>query len=444
MRGDGVYIVVHNTSYRALRSPYFAIETDLLGTSIPINELQIEVKTADRIASGQYVYFYDDLNRLWAKYWIVYAEHIDRQWLLIRAQSDIRMIDGVTLNAVMYHDEPITDVLDQTMVMQNTAGSVVRYIDYALDSSLEAATITGYFPQQSARERLAQVCFVIGAYVKSYFCDGIEIKALDTSTALVPLSDTYWKPNLTYRDLVTAVRVKAYSFAIGTPTTTDEYVEANGATYIVTPQDFQLSNPDTTSDDPDNVVAVDKVMIINGDNASAVLARLAEYNFNRGELQLDIIDNASYIPGDMVTAYVDETTLMTGYIESCSFRFGVQARATIKMTELELVDGATLVIEYRADGVQIGRSEHYMPVGYAYSIATAYVDMTVPGHRYIYRPDVAAVTGTMPDDDMTVTVPCFVALDLDDEGVLHVISVDSVTEISETVDEETVTLGVIA
>lgn len=417
----------------------FAPAADLVGASIPINEFQLDIKTEDELDSGAYAFLYDDLNNLWAKYWVVYAERLDAGTVRLRAQSDVALLERVTLPAVYYSAEAVENVLDDTVVRNSGAVGVVAPLDYTLDSSFDGLTVTGFCPEQTARERLLWVCFTIGAYVKSCFNTQIEILPIDDTETMIPMSDTYWKPSVTYSDWVTGIRAKAYTFAPGTPQTTDEYVtDANGDTYIVTASEIILSNPDAPASAPENIMDVEGVYLLNPDNVSGVLSHLAQWYFPRMAVDFAAIDNAAYIPGDRVTLHTDDLNMVSGYVESTDFAFGVQTKATMRLTGAEQLPVGGLTILYKWEQTQIGKKQYAFPVGYVYSILNPYIDLTMNAHRYIFRPINASATGTVQAGDNENVQPCAVALDLH-EGILHVISVDSITE-----ETDEITIGVIA
>jgi hypothetical protein len=421
-----MYITINETDYTRHRNLSFSPQTDFTCDRVPINEFSVEIVTTDTIAYGQYAYLYDDSDNIWAKYWIFYAERTSEDAMLIRARSDIALLDGVTLPATMYNAEAISDVLDDVMVRQSGSPGIVVTIDYSIDSSFNDVTITGFCPQQSARERLQWVCFAAGAYVKTFFNNEIEILPIDATPTLVPIEKTFWRPTVNYSDYVTAVKVVGYTFTQGTPSTTDKYVTDGTSYWIVTSQEYTLANNNVPSSAPDNVVKIESVYLINSSNASDILNRLAALYFKRTEVQADVIDNAEYIPGDMLTVYVDEETMYSGLARLCEFSFGRQTRASVTLTASEDMNGAELVIDYQYNGENISSVSYYLPIGYEYSITNQYIDINEDGHRYIYRPLTQTVTGTMVSGGQTQTVACDIALDLY-EDVLHIRAVDSVT-----------------
>lgn len=426
-------------TYTEITGLSYAPSADLAGASIPINEFQVDIHTTDTIEIGGYAELYDDLNNLWAQYWIVYAEHIDRQTLRLRAQSDIGILDKVELLAVYVENASVTSVLDDTILWSNI-GSVVQ-MTYSLDSSLASATITGFFPHQTARERLMWIAFTIGGYVKTHFNRTIEILPIDNTVTAIPMGDTYWKPSITYNSWVTAIRGHAYTFAIGTPSTTDTYVEDwIGNTYIVTETTITLDNPNAPEAAPENVVDIKGLYLLNGNNISGVLTRLAAWYFNRTEVDFDAINNGQYIPGDKVQVHLDDEKLASGFITSATFAFGLQAKAKMHLTGVTDVPTSKLIVLCKYNGKTIGRKDYLLPVGYTYTITNPYIDKAVKKHRYIFRPLNESITGTMTARTRTVTQDYDIALHLNN-SVLHIISVD---EISTKQDETTLEItGVI-
>lgn len=412
-------IIIDGKTYAAIRALTFAPEVDLTGDSISLDEFTADVATGDSVAIAQYARLCDDRDNLWAKYWITYAEHIDRHTLRLRAVSPLVLIDQVTLPACMYAAEPVANVLEDTL------GNLGAYT-YELDSGFASETVTGFCPEQSARERLLWVCFSMGGYVRSCFSDKIEILPISESEALVPMERTFWKPSITFSDHVTAVQARYYSFAPGTPAATDRWVaDGGGDTYIVTEQTLSLSNPYAPSGAPENTVTIEGVYLLHSGNVAAALSRLAQWYFNRTALDFSAIDNAEYLPGQKVVVCADEESLYAGYIERCDFSFGAQARANIHLTAVASRQSGRLVIDYVWEGVRIGQAVFLLPVGYSYSITNPYIDLFFNEHRYVFRPENEMAEGTIAAGANDVEEPCQPALDLY-RGVLDIISVDGV------------------
>lgn len=406
--------VIGQNTYTAIDSLSFSPEADLTGNSLPINEFEVRLFTNDVISYGQYAELRDDLDNLWARYWISYAERIgqdvDRGTYIVRliAQSSLAFLERVKLPAKMYNTTADA-VLSDILTAAGQSGAITLDTDVATDWS--SMTINGFCPEQTARERLQWLLLCAGGYIKSFFDSGIKISKVDVSGGeLIPFEKTFWKPSISHRDYVTQIKITAYTYTEGLPHTYDEYV-TDGTTYwVVQKQIITLSNSFVPQGVPENIVEISDVQMVSPSTASIIAQNLVAYYFDRMEVDCDVIDNAEYIPGDLVTVYTDEGNLCRGYIDQIDFSFGLQARGSLHLTAAANVDGALLTIQYMWDDIKLAKRVYFLPKNYEYSITTEYVDWTMNGHRYIFRPMPTHVYGTLTQNT-TVTVECEVALD---------------------------------
>lgn len=419
-------LTINNTDYTTVKNPSFAPQVAITGMELPVNEFALDIVTTDTISEGAYAELKDDLDGLWAKYWIYRAVRLDASTVRIYAHSEIALMDDVALDEVMYDDEALDDVLTGIMLRQSGAPGIVTPIDYELDESLESITVTGYCPPQTARERLQWVLFAYGAYIKTAFNSMPQILPIQDTGHLVPLAQTYYRPSVNVERRVTEIRVTAYTFTQGVATDilSDDTSYPFPLPWKAAVQTYTLLNPDATAMDGDNPVEVDELYLINQFNVSDLLNRLAARYFSRESVELDVIDNAEHVPGDKVVVYCRPDLMYSGYIESASFAFGLQAMARLTITAAEQVTGAALTVKYVYDSKTIRSEQYFLPVGYPYEISTVYVDKTKGKTRRIYRPTVDEITGTLAQET-TVQVPCEVALELKNNA-LTVLSVDEV------------------
>lgn len=439
-----MYVKIDDVEYTELKNLSFAPSADLTGTSIPINEFQVDIYTDDTFSLGSWANLYDDADNLWASYIITYSQRINPDAVQIRAQSDIALLDRITLEPCYYNGAYAESVLDETIInASDSAPGLWAPWPYHIDDSLKNKTIAGFCPQQTARERLLWVCLVIGAYVKGSFNNEIEILPIDNSADLIPMGDTYWRPKVTTKETVTKINVKSYSFTRGTPQSTDTWVTDGTNYYIVTEQENSLANQSAALGTLDKEISIDGVYLVNSSNVSTVLATLAQWYFNSVQIEADVINNAAYAPGDRVMLYTDEEHIKSGYITGAVFAFGLQSKATLTLTGTGDIEAANLIITYQYDGMQLDKKTYLLPVGMTYTITNPYIDTTMNGHRYIYRPEDEAATGTIASGTNTDTEDYDIALDLY-KGDLHIISVDEVTEVTQTVGEDEITIGVIS
>ena len=355
---------------------------------------------------------------------------MDVYTLRVRAESKISLLDRKTMAPVMYSNEPVSDIL--TAIFSDLGND-----SYSLDSSFSGVTISGFMAHHSKRYRLQLICFTIGAYVKTFFNDKIEILPLSSDATFIPKNRTFWKPSVSYKDWVTAITVKSFAYQQGTPSSTDEYVtDDNGVTYIQTSQEVTVTNQNAPVTAPPNIIEVDDVQIINSSNVSAVVTRLAGIYFGRSVADVDVINNAYYAPGERVITYGVGKQLVMGYIESATFQFGVQARSALHITPIEVREAVTLMIKYTWSEIgtklTVLTEEYLLPKDYEYSIENPYIELDWQNHRYVLRPRDEYTTVELSAYS-TIEMPCYAALD-DYKNVLSVISVDELTEEDGEVD----------
>ena len=428
-------VITAGGRYATLENPNFAPQTDLTGTSMPVNEYTVDVITTDDIpVEVTTCELYDDRNQLWAAFPIRKVVRISEHCLRLTCTSWTYQLQ--------YHE------MAETVYTGETAATIVAAIfapdanAYQMQSALQSVQIYGYAPAQTARDRLTWLLLVLGAHVKDTFTDRVWIKATDETETLVPLEHTYWRPSLDKVDWVTGIKVTAYTFS---QAASQAEWEANDNSYmfplpwIATEQVFEVSNPDAPEDAPANVKEITGVYFVTPSNASAIIANLAKYWFNPVTASADIINNRDYGVGDLIDIYTGESSMIKGYVKQLSFQFGHQAKSTVSLIGCEEITTDALTVNYICDNKRIGRAKYYLPVGMSFSIENKYLDQTRDGHRRVYRPTTATVTGTMVSGGVTVNVTYEMYLDLF-EGVLHVIGVDEITEQS----SGGITIGVIA
>lgn len=415
-----MYIEIENQNYTDIVSLDFAPEADLTGSSLPVNQFSADIRTGDQIPLNVPATLYNDGDDLWAAYTVVDVATVQPGVKRIIAQSAIALLSKRRMAPAMYNGSSVSGVLSDIFTGFESGA-------YNLDSSFSGETVSGFCPEQSARERLQWVLFVIGAYVKTYFSDVIQILPLDDDARLIPVERTYWKPQISVEDYVTKITVKAYSYTEGTPAPTDEWVQVGNTYYIQSEQEFSLSNHDVPAYVMENEIVIDRVTIINAENADDILSRLADDYFNRISLQADVLDNGEFFPGQKVLIYTAENGMMSGYVKSAAFSFGLQAKASFKLSMCENVSVAALIINAIWDRIRIGQRRYTLPIGYQYDIKNLFVDLWLNDHRYVFRPENESASGIMPDTDTEKDEPYDIALDLF-EGNLFVISVDGLTD----------------
>lgn len=425
-------IRIGNTDYDTIQNIDFCPETDVIGKSIPINRFTVDVCTDDPIETNTLIYLLDGSANIWAYYWITDAYYIETGWKRIIAQSTMMLLDRYTMPAKMYDGtETFNDVISE--IFQSIQTMFPSMTVVSVDASLANVVISGYAPEQKARDRLLWVLFCARAYVKSFFNSYTEILPVDTTETIVPADKTFWKPQVKANDYVTEIKLRAYTYTLTQtdPARTDKFVKIGNDVYIETAQDFSLQNPNIPVTVAENVVNLQKVTLVNTSNVNAILADLAAYYFNRFSVSAEFVNNGEFLPGEKVVVNNTEN-LFAGYIKSAKFTFGHNAKSAVEMQATNPIEAGELIIESVYDNTVLAQFGYLLPVGYAFSVENQYLDLYNEGVRTIYRPENEYATGTVPSGGTTIQEPYEVAIVAED-NIVQPLIVDSVSESDEIV-----------
>lgn len=415
-----MYVLLGTVIYRRIRNLVFRPETDVTGSSIPVNRFTVEVMTSRSIRAGMEAYLYDDEDNLWARYWVTMADRVDENTVSVRAESSVKLLERYTLKQAFYQGASLSSILQGSVLKRLKGG-------YRLSTELAGKTVTGYCPEQTARDRLQWLCLACGAYLKDFFVDRLHILPVsEPSETYIPADKTFWKPQVDYLEYVTSITATYYTYEHRQPYHTEKYVEVNGEYYVQTETEITIENPEAPSIALEKEVTLKGVTLVNQSNVDEILSRLSKYYFQRTEASLDVVDNGEFMPGQKVAFHVDAERLSAGYVNSCTFRFGTQAKASMELTAVDERAGATVSVTYAWGFVSLLTLAYYLPVGYSYDIEAQYVSSRIDGHWYVFRPTSKHITGTVGEGGSDVTQQVEVALDLY-EGDLSIVSVDSVT-----------------
>ena len=384
-----IKVLIGSTEYTEgdIRSISLSHKVNPITTELPINQLQLVMEISAATPVGTWLTLTID-NTVWCKYWVLSCNKASGNTYKITAQSAILLLDRITVPAKMYSAMTVENALAEFMPAS---------IAYTISASVKDLTISGYCPEQSARARIQQICFAVGAMVKSFFSSNpIDIIELDSDADYIPMSEIYASPRIEYEDVVTAVEVTAYTYTLGTPSAVDEYVQVGNDYYIVSKQTITVNNSEATANDPTNIIKVNSCTLINENNASTVATRIATYYFNRIKWTGKILHDGRYIAGNKfaVNTY-DDSEIISGYATNMTFSFGVGQSADVTLEQAEAVEAANLTITYKYQTSVIDTEQYTLPVGFAYSLSNPALWFTDTSTRGIYSPVNEYTTGTI-------------------------------------------------
>lgn len=429
--------------YTAIKSLSFAPRVDILGVRSYSDGFEVDIYTEDTIRTGWKATLKDEFGYIYAVFYITSAEIRDEKMVHVIAQSELVKLEKKKLGPRMCENMEAQDLVTYTL---SGTGIIA-----GISSSVAHTAINGYFPAQTARERLTWIAFVLGCCIKTSYGTGLVIERLTDNAVLIPPSKTFWRPDVKYGDYVTAVEITSYSFPDEDPQDGDQtVVDEYGIEHTMRPTVLTVTNAGVPANIPENIVSVSGVSIINAGNASNLLTMMAQYYFDRISVELDVINNKQeYLPGRKYTVQINDNTTATGYCESLNYKIGVQTRTTMVLGSVVMAGAKKLVVIYQSASSPPGtlvldRKEYVFPAGYEYSVDTIWPDVVISTKRYIFRPDRAKVTGVMGNDRTVVTVNCYPALIVNRKtSILQIISVDGVGEGYVTSEDGNYTIAVI-
>lgn len=422
---------VFEKRYNDLKSLSLNLETDLKLSSVPVCEYTVEIATTDnKIEIGKILKLYDDMGILYAAYKVAEVKRITDGIVRVLAKSDIETLEKWTLKAIKYNSETlVAATMDLCFQPTYVKDGKTQLVFIETPSDANSIIVDGFFPEQTARERLQQICLACNLTVRQWFCDpSISLEKTTPNGGVIPMENIFWKPDR--QDVDSAGMVLVSSFDGWTQTEPDPSQLPSGKEVVEVHDDvrnqtwwciksdngLQIPNPDN----PDGpLVTISDIMIINSQNAQDIQNNLIPHYFRGTEWTLDVINNGQYYPGMKVTfvGTIDPDATLApfcaGIIKSCDFTFGVQNRSRITVVGDQIMDtGGHVIVHYvhtyeDAEGnektMSLGCNRYYSPPGTSITIKHPPIYVDVVGETRIFQPTVAqstvAVTG---DEELTI------------------------------------------
>ena len=251
----------------------------------------------------------------------------------IQGYSLVYRLDTPKVPAKYYNGVSLSVALKD--VEKNANGSFG--VTYNVDTALSGKTITGYCPEQTARERLQQFCWAVGGYVSCACSALINILAIpSTVQGTVPKSKIYAFPAVANEDEVARVNLTVHTYTAGT-SGDDIVIDADGNKYVHTTSTLTMANTALTGVS-NREISVDNATLVNSSNAQATLLRMASVYFNSGTWY-GTTTPQGYIPGQMVQAEDRDGQLRQGYISALTYSFGKGAATTMELKQSVSIQG---------------------------------------------------------------------------------------------------------
>lgn len=251
----------------------------------------------------------------------------------IQGYSLVYRLDTPKVPAKYYNGVSLAVALKD--VEKNANGSFG--VTYNVDTALSGKTITGYCPEQTARERLQQLCWAVGGYVSCACSALINILTIpSTAQGTVPKSEIYAFPTVANEDEVARINLTVHTYTAGT-SGDDIVVDADGNKYVHTTSTLTMANTALTGVS-NREISVDNATLVNSSNAQATLLRMASVYFNSGTWY-GTTTPQGYIPGQMVQAEDRDGQKRQGYISALTYSFGKGAATTMELKQSVSISG---------------------------------------------------------------------------------------------------------
>lgn len=441
------YIKAKGKRYDDLKSLSFAPELDPTMATLPICEYEAEIVTdeaaesfidedADLYESRTAAGYYTELA---LNYTVTEARQAGRGVVYIRAQSIVGWLDKRVLEARyvenMRLDKFVYWIFNERSDNWGYNPPYSDYEPYTIPSEDAAILLTGYCPEQTARERLQWICQAMMYVVIQWGHRSADGLCITTTQDALAESDRIIKtlqPRHIYRTPVIRhmphIRLCKVTYYFGF--TTSPIIDPYGRKVESVVLREAQGDPDSSSYQEEiRLYYMSWTGEYSHDSAYGAVVEMTgntmlsdDLNhehpkpyyrpvFREHEVELDLLQlkqsaNTDYIwPGDLVRFYTDPATAYTGMVKSCRFTFGKLARATLVIsTYLEPETMYHLTVKYSYSGRALARRDYYLPKSDAYyNIAHPTLSLYVVDRLETFTPRVASSSGTLTGDK-TITI----------------------------------------
>lgn len=260
-----------------LRSVKLVNQCDMSSLSVPCSTMEWHL---DSKADIQFMFQFKQPVEVWnggGMVGVYYIDGFSRPSLHLR---DIQCYDAIgVLDEIPFGGGVYTNKSAKALL-----GEIVG-ADFGLDLEVEDAALTGAILPGSKRAAMQQVLFAWGACVSTDGRYTLRVFHPPTEGAAIGPGRTYAGASVETAAIVTGVQVTAHTY---TPDPNGS-VETGGGKYRDTTAVYSVTNPNVTSNDKENVVAVTNATLVSPDRAQACAQRLYEWYSRRGTAKARVV-----------------------------------------------------------------------------------------------------------------------------------------------------------
>jgi len=400
------------TYFTKIRNISFAPEVDMSAQSLPINRFTVDIETEQDIKAGQFMYLSSDAHD-WACYWITKSERKTPKLLSVLAESILIFFERTTMRARYSEGVSAYNLISECMAAISPSSATQSIV---IDSQLRNVLISGFCPEQSARERLQSILFAAGAYWQDWGTAEPHIQfapIMDSSDrgygSILQANEVFVRPVIEKGDNASHFALKYYTVTDYEPATyTSTVQDSNGNTYYVKEDQYGW-----TSYGSGNEIIIGGNMFVDYTSMQSIKGNLSYYYHTLVDIvEADIINNGRIWPGDLITIPIDDDDahIATGYVQSVDFSFGLQSRSRISIYPATLVDGALVTLKWVCDGNTVCTESAHYPIGHMVSIDSGQKQVLTNAHLYTYEFNGIEVAAAR---DQTIEMDCMLVSDTD-------------------------------
>lgn len=379
---NGSFTTNYEFSDEEISDIHLSTGTMIGAEELPVGELTFVLRTDEDIVPANYWVQFTYYGGSGVFYQVVSIKRRDAEFYDVTAQSALRMLDNIILPAKYYNNTAVTTVLgDLHTAVSQSVGINTVWVTRSIPVTV--LPIWGYFPEQTARERLQWICFVARLRIITIgityplLIDGIPSQALATNTKVYQKPQIYQRPSVVAND-AKKVSIEVYYFdPVSTSNigTVDDWVEADNTYYL---KNALFNTPVQTGD---NNINITDIYIVNENNIlhgfPAYVRPLYEGERYTATLSVKLNNIGDLVEGDHITfgvAHGFESTagsmLYAGNIGSMDLTFGFSGvKADIIVPFAETVDAYFLTLFYQENNTILDQDRMAFHSGAQYSVA---------------------------------------------------------------------------
>ncbi len=435
----------HNDyEYTVFSDLEFAPEISLLSDTIPINNFSVNLKknASDSFQYGDHIALANDSGVIYANYYVCEFKDIDENFIYIKANDCFYYLDAETMPATYLNNVDFKTYLRS-----------ITNFTFSIPVDDTYPNITGYCPEQTKRERIQYVCFVVGAFIQTCmmeetlpgFSTDMYVKKVATTFNAdikhIRQSDVFYEPSIGGQDVytyITCTDFRVWQVGAGVIDVLDEYVEVTeaGTTsyYMVLRNNLTYNRPNPiTGLNPKAIDIEDNYLINDVTNfwTDVMLRVVLYYYFNGLTVEASVRNPETYKLGDYVSLYIGDRgsndEMIEGYVISQDFSFSesgdhtakIKVWVTNKSTPRKLIVSRNYTDEYGISRY-IDHDEYMLMAGDEVNIPLDYIDtVDDEGVRRIFQPNSSSALVIMPDFDYTVYLEYNICMEIKD-GVVYI------------------------